>query len=395
MKKLFAIVLCLAMLVSAVAISTSAADKNSLIDVLSPYGMKPTYAPDSITTAPVVDGVVNTDEYTYVREFTNLSDPYVGKTFEDYTENYNFGGNCWPNNNVTVREYVAQDANYIYLAFEYDQDLKDFMLRFNPCQDTLYDMASSKHAQELAFDLPEGVNKDTKAASRWKEEFNTASKQDFSLLTDQDNIATPEVETDDYDGIAQRNFEADGTTFKNITAEFRFSKASMLASTKDTTDTQIQIFSYYCKGKRTEAGANIPEGSDVTLQWTVPSVAIMMDGYTSGSEYMAKFYPANTSLDHISQRAGQMFRFICFSEDPNPYVPEDESSTSETSATEATSATTKTTTAETTPEATTTVTEVTTEEVKGGCGNSIALSALAIVPVLSLGVAVVSKKKED
>ena len=119
MKKFIAIMLCLAMLVSVVVISTSAAaEKNSLIDVLAPYGVKPTYCADPVVTAPIVDGSIYDEdgnpEYTVVREFTNLTDPYAGLTFDQYQDNFNFGKNCWPNNRVTVKECVAQDSEYMH-----------------------------------------------------------------------------------------------------------------------------------------------------------------------------------------------------------------------------------------------------------------------------------------
>ncbi|MBE6531306.1 MAG: hypothetical protein E7679_04365 [Ruminococcaceae bacterium] len=426
MKKILAIMLCLAMLVSAVALTVSAAAPAdelpaslgvSVADILRPYGITPTFVADNTTTAPVMDGVVNEGEYTSKRVMSSMEDNGTTIPYE-----VNFGGGCAPSGNNSVTEYVAQDEDNIYVAFVYTENVTSVDWRYNLSQSAIYDGYGISNCGGIKISLPTDVDPDVDYVKDSADELssnghikitggggiNDDADFNFKTLKYGDNPLTPQEEPDEYDAVAKRNKE--GNTFKNVTAEFRLSKEAIMKATKDK-ETSVDSIGYYCFAER-------PGKNAIILQTFVPADPVMDGGYTSVDDFLSYNYSSEAGAYYA--RNWRMLRYICFyadtyveGQDPavmpyelllNGTASETSGTTAEDPANTTTAATTTTAEAttteaddadETTKAATTTVASTLKAPEKKGCGKSVALSALAIVPVLGLGVAVVSKKKED
>lgn len=404
MKKIIAIMLCLAMLVSVVVLSASALGSDSLgasvADSLRPFGVTPTFVDGNVSTAPVMDGVVNENEYTSVRVFEALKDNGADIPYE-----VNFGGGSAPVEGASVTEYVAQDEDNIYVAFVYTENVVTVDWRYNLSQTAIFDGFAIDNIGGIKINIPENTNyvKDSYNAEQYGDVkvsggkgINADADYSFKTLKYGDNPLTTKIEADEYDAVAQRNFE--GTAFKNVTAEFRLSKEAVMKATKEDEE-EIKSIGYYCVAERPESSGL---ENDIILQTYLPDDPLLDYGYVTASDFLAENYSDAAADDYATK--WRMVRYICFYADTYEEGQEAETMPGFTWPVQETDPATDapTTDAPETDEPETdapatdaTTVAATTAAPEKGCGNSIALSALAIVPVLGLGVAVVSKKKED
>ncbi|MBE6531114.1 MAG: hypothetical protein E7679_03345 [Ruminococcaceae bacterium] len=429
MKKFIAIMLCLAMLVSAVALTISATERDlgalgvNVADLLRPYGINPTFVSENISTAPVMDGVVNLNEYTSKRVFKAKNEDGVDLPYE-----LNFGALAEPQQGYSVTEYVAQDDENIYIAFVYTENVLSVELRYNLSQSAIFDGAGVENTGEIEIDLPIGTNyvkdgydSDTNSNVTvvGGKGINYDADFSFRALKCGDNPLTSKVEPDEYDAVAKRHFDV--YDFENVTAEFRISKEAIMSATKEN-ETEVRSIGYYCVAKR-EAFCDL---SRITLQAFLPNEPFVANGYDSSTDFLHYHY-GEAAADAYSS-SWRFLRYICFYEDtyvlgqepstmPPELFEEATSAATTTSQTSGVNQTTDNTTVSTTttqnttndlippsdgdpayrPNTTTTeqTTEQTTVPEADSCQNSLSLSALAIVQMLGLGVALVAKKKEN
>ena len=414
MKKFVAILLCVITVVSAIALSVSAANTNSLgksvADLLRPYGITPTFVPDNISTAPVMDGVVNVNEYTSKRVFAAQEED--GEYLPD---EINFGGLAAPQHGYSVTEYVAQDEENIYIAFVYTENVLSVELRYNLSQTAIFDGAGVENTGGIKINLPLGTNyardgyesnANGDVTISGGKGINADADYSFKTMKYGDNPVTENiVEPDEYDAVAVRHPDSYG--FEDVTAEFRLSKAAIMKATKEN-ESEIRSIGYYCFAKR-EAFC---DSSAITLQTFIPEEPLNTNGYDGALDFLTRNYGVAAANSYAN--SWRMLRYICFYEDT--YIPGQAASTmpadlfvTETSPTEATSDTSSTTSSTEVSSTTHTSTKTATQtantsqdavkpeviEIKLGCKNSLSLSALAIVPALGLGVALITKKKED
>jgi len=417
------------MLVSAVALTISATERDlgalgvSVADLLRPYGIKPTFVSENIATAPVMDGVVNPNEYTSKRVFKAKNEDGVDLPYE-----LNFGARAEPQQRYSVTEYVAQDEDNIYVAFVYTENVLSVELKYNLSQTAIFDGAGVENTGGIRINLPAGTDYvrdsyESLSSGAVKisggKGINDDADFSFKTLKYGDNPLTENnVEPDEYDAVAKRHF--DGYYFENVTAEFRISKEAIMKATKEN-ETEISSIGYYCIADR-EAFCNL---SRITLQTFLPSDPIMDDGYAGAVDFLSYNYGEAAANAYSS--SWRFLRYICFYEDtyvlgqepstmPPELLEEATSAATTTSQTSGVNQTTDNTTVSTTttqnttndlippsdgdpayrPNTTTTeqTTEQTTVPEADSCQNFLSLSALAIVPMLGLGVAFVVKKKE-
>jgi len=448
MKKFLAIILCLAMMVSVVAVSTFATTEPEY-DVL-----------------PVTDGEVEEDEYTNVKVYDHA--------------NY-FSANCFAEGQV-VTEYVAHDADYVYFALTYNVELKSCIIRMNGRANVKTDLAASEYIYEFQFEFGadmdtaelnlaggnfqdvEGFNKENegeaygKASKIFEGDEVVATHFEIKILKEAMKRVF-EVDSIDYfgyyaQGTTPAPYGYSGTTpLSNIVNGAKFTGNNNVDARGNWRGGSTEICSAYgldgtyflnnyrfmnfvvfgeeptthnlycpldlpetpCRCTRHAERAEVMDLTDTVNLGTLKSnyVTEMLVGppaattteasssepaQSSSEPAQSSSEPAQSSSEPAqssSEPAQSSSEPAQSSSEPaqsssEPAQSSDEPTTAEPTTAEPTTA--EPTTAATTKAATTAATTAAEEK---GCGKSIALSALAIVPVLGLGVAVVSKKKED
>ena len=375
MKKALALILCLIM-VAAVAVSTISADEGKLIDNrdVREYGpqvhMYLGDEPLTGTRIPTVDGVVAEGEYTANFQFTkadtaNHTAKYdAGKSVDGYIDNE------W------VKAYVAYGEDTLYLALvtkdvNYVVTKDGFGFNVN-----MKDGGSTTDAiSRLCFDVKQNEDGSPKVACRYFHKqtdgsWNNPASDDGSKFIE--NLKVAYNETD-----------------KTFTAELALSISAQLehwGNDNDMHDVPISWvpFTYMY-------GPSVAGGDDEVSQGN-------LWGYYTGADNTN--IKLNFTLDYpeITYWHGGWFpAMIHLCEEPEPTTAAPTTTGAPTTpAPTTTKAPTaaKTTTAAPAADATTAAPAAATTAAKGGCGSTVALSALALVPMLGAAV-VFGKKRED
>ncbi len=380
MKKALALILCLIM-VMAVAVSTVSADEYKPIDAreLQAYGQHHFYlgAPATGTAIPnVEDAKVSEGEYKEVLEFkkgdklTGFSDADAGAG--SYLDNQ------WH------KIYVSYDEENIYLGYETKDT--NFVLGKDGvawCL-SLMDKGSMPHAiGRVTYDMypnSETDISDLKITPRGGPKNDDGSWATAIPLTPDDHINA-------YSGTYDKSTQI-------LTVEAAFDIAALVEYWGN--DLPLEDIRVYLVGFAWCYGASVEGASDTVRQ------GIVWSYLPSNTDSNLKM---NFVLDYpeINYWAEFVPHIIHFCEEPEPTTP---APTTTEAPTEPPVTTTKKPTAATTTkpadngttaaptDAATTAAATTEAPKKEGCGGTIALSALALVPMLGAAV-VFGKKKED
>ena len=370
MKKALALILCLIM-VAAVAVSTISADEVALIDHrdVTAYGpQRQIYLGDepvSGTKVPTIDAKVEEGEYTADWQFTK-DDVANHTAVWDSIKSQNYMDNEY------VKAYVSYGEDTLYIALVtkdpvYKVTKDGFGINLN-----LKDGGATTDAiSRLCFDIKQNADETTKIACRYFHKqtdgsWNNPSADDGSKFVKEVKIG--------YDA-----------TTSLLTTEIALSISAQLdhwGNENEIKDARLSIvpFTYMY-------GPSVAGGDDEVSQGNLWSY------YTGADNAEIKM---NFTLDYpeISYWVGWFANIVHFCDKPAETTPAPTTTAEPTTPAPTTTkaATTKAATTVANAEATTAAT--TAAEAKKGCGSTVALSALALVPMLGAAV-VFGKKRED
>ena len=187
-----------------------------------------------------IDGVVSVGEYTSSKVYNNAND------FTNYADT-----------TVTVTEYIAHDADYVYMALVYNTDMKNADIRMNGTPAVRTGVLATESRYEFKYTF--GTNDEAK------------------LVQNKKNFAT-EFSAGTVEGFGKK---ANGTT----TVELKLSKAEMKRVFE--TDT-LDCFGYYGE-------ASTAAGKAITNAGRFRNDALTACGWGTSSAAMAAAYGLDMS----------------------------------------------------------------------------------------------------
>ena len=379
MKKTLAIILCIVMLAT-VAMASVAADEYKAIDAreLQQWGQVHHYLPAvSVTDIPVIDGVIGEDEYYYSFDFL-LDGSNQAAYLNESSATNGFTNTEW------CKCYMSFDGTTFYMAmaakdtyYVIDKDMWMINLGFT-------DGGNSRNAVErLRFDFEQDATTgEFKPGISEFFKYPDGNWEPSRGLTFDDFVTEAEFVWDDDEQIML--FEA-AWDVQRLMDEFK-------------NELDIEDARMYFNPLIRMQGGSAPGADDGPLE----------QGYVW--HYMGVVpteVKMNFTLDYPEETyyAGMFPNIVHFCEEPEPTTPAPTEATTTAATTTKAATTAKATTAKATtaagtiivagtdaPVATTAAPATTAAE--KGCGGTIALSALALVPMLGAAV-VFGKKKED
>ena len=378
MKKTLALILCFIM-VAAIAVSSIAADDYKAIDSreLQDYGQYHFYLGDPATgtAIPTVDGKVNANEYQGVLEFEN--DPSNALVYVSGGDNnHEFMDNEW------FKIYISYDEETLYFGYE--------------TKDPNFVTAKDRICHMISF-LDDGSH--VSAVGRFN--FICKANADGTVTAEMVNFRkAPDGGWNKDEKLNLDTFYKDGScSYDEATQVLTIEMAADIAACMewwgndlDLSDARLYYSAYVgCYGESVKgAGDSVFQGyvwSYLDATKDIPNLKM------------------NFVLDYpdISYWGNPMFfpHIVHFCEEPEPTTAAPTEATTTATTTTKAATTAKATTAKaTTAVATTaaaaeaTTAAATTAAAEKGCGGTIALTALALVPMLGAAV-VIGKKKEN
>lgn len=365
MKIFVAIMLCLSMMLSVVSVSSFAAEETGLATPSTP--------------TPVVDGTVNENEYS-------SSKLYSGFLQFQWTQT----------DDATITEYVSHDEEYLYLALVYDVRIFKIDLMINGSENVRYDWDSAAKYSSFTF---------LRIYSNVEVHFNPLFFGELDYLASakiQDNKTVVElkiskesmmsaygVDSVDYFGYYARAFRTPSSPDADV---IEINNGTYLGND------QMQACGFANMEYDIEYEYNLGPWYNTQL-WTLMNIVVLSDEVLP--ETPALYCPSGNYCEvEGHENRAQIFDLAdlrCFGLLPAHFVAQlrttgspDQTDPITPENTEAieTLFTTNAPTTETTTES------VSTDDIGSGCGKSIALPALAILPLLVFGVAFTVKKKE-
>ena len=378
MKKVLAIVLCLVML-AAVAVSTISADEVKKIDAreLAAYGQLHFYleaiAPSAKPNS--TDGKVSEGEYATVYEYSPTSDPLIVSVSDSTTGGYT--------DTEWVKLYMSNDGENFYVAFEvkdkaYYPDKDYFMINIGGRDAGRPLDGVSRLRYDFRGDASQGVLVNeavtTDKSHFWKNE-------DGSWMS-----PAPQFEWTDHVGDTSLAWDA---TRGILTLEVVFHIQPILdywQNEQNIEDARLYFFPIVkMRGDSAEGKADGP--LDQGYLWFYFNAV-------SNPEIKMNFTLDYPETNYWMNWEGHIIHFC---KEPDPTTPAPTTTGAPTTPAPATTkapTAAKTTTAAPAADATTAAPAAATTAAKGGCGSTVALSALALVPMLGAAV-VFGKKRED
>ncbi len=379
MKKILALALCLIM-VLAIAATTISADEVKKIDSreLAAYGQLHFYleAIEPSATPDATDGVVSEDEYSTMYEYTPKSDPLIVEVSDNTTGGYT--------DTEWVKLYMSNDGENFYVAFEvkdkaYYGGKDHFMINIGGRDAGRPLDGVSRLRYDFKGDASNGllVNEEVTVGSSnfWKNE-------DGSWMS-----PAPAWEFDDHVGDRSMSWDEERGV---LTLEVVFHTQAILdywLNEQEIEDARLYFFPI--------------------VQMHGDSAEGMADGPLAQGNlwfYFNKASDPNIKMNYVLDYPETSYwmnwegHIIHFCKEPDPTTPPPTTTAAPTEPPKTTTkAPAKTTTAAATTtaaEAAATTTVAATTEKASGCGSTVALSALALVPMLGAAV-VFGKKRED
>ncbi len=386
MKKVLALILCLIM-VAALAVSTVSADEDNPIDYreLIDYGQLHFYLGEAIAASEkpnVTDGKVSADEYVYTYEYSPASEPQIVTI--SGSETSGFYDTDW------VKLYMSHDGEKLYMAYEvkdnaYYPEKENFMINIGGRDAGSQLDAASRLRYDFGGDPTKGilVNEEVTTGSSkfWKEYPNDAWVSPAPSFEFEEHVGERSLAWDKDNGV--------------LTLEVEFNIQPMLDYWHNELEVEevrlafFPLYMMYGDSAKGAADGPIKQGE-------------LWFRFNEGLNPMIKM---DFVLDYLdsSYWLGWTGHIIHFCEEPEPTTP---APTTTEAPTEPPVTTTKKPDAATTTkpaddgttaaptDAATTAAATTEAPKKEGCGGTIALTALALVPMLGAAV-VFGKKKED
>ena len=377
MKKILALILAILMLCSAVSVAAFAEDApagdtpaDDAIDweaMYARHGIN-VYIGAATDTPPVVDGVISTAEYTFERVIPYVNLHESGSKGEIQSE---------------LKEYFAHDTNYIYIGAQFEQknDNRAYWIQWKPFND--FDIFNGN------TDLNKYYYQRVSAQVRYLATGEVTTKTDsnpnggFGWTRGCD---TPKptfgTEDDKEYRFAGTKIVDETTATYTKTIEVRIAK-SYIANVARCTLDEVRVVPYW-----TSFHANLLNCAPLSDELAVEIYENKLDAYVPGDPYTYWFLVCDEAPEGYTPVVGLPYDAPADdggNTDGGDVVPP----TTEATTTEAT-----TTAAATTTVAATT-TAAATEEEKSGCGSSLAVSALAILPTIAGGALLLKRRKED
>ena len=386
MKKVLALILAALMFATIAVSAVFAADEYPTADIrdLRLYGQDNTYLGDTpIAVAPVIDGKVDPGEYQ--EEFVISKD---GDAKWEYVNNII---------KTDIKEYYAYDADNFYVAVTVPQEAGSWMYFSVYAWDSpdsklyvprktigFYDSANESKIGTWGAKIEEPLSNGVYAVNR-----NVSiTVSDKSWREGEQIPAGTRVLSGDWSDV-NGDYDVDApcdTTAGTTTYEFKFSKKALATTFRtageDAADDIDYIGIVYMWSQKYNATSY--EEADTTRKWYPQT-----DENGDNATYV---------LDDEGLGGGWYPHFIFAYAEPE--MPETEPAETDpvTEAPSATTAapagTTAAPTAATTVAPATDAPATTEAPAKKGCGGTLTLSALAILPVIAGGV-IVARKKED
>ena len=335
MKKTLALLLAVLMLCSVVAISTSAENEVNWEAITNSLGFN-IYIGGPTDTPPVLDGVISDGEYQFERTtpLESLTGYNTGEIQSDLFEAF------------------SHDADYIYIGarFEQENNNRAYWIQWKPTN---------------TFD----VFRDNSDLSKYY--YNRVSTQ---IRYQDDGSVTNSGFTwnNDYGAAKPTVGEGDEAEYKYVAAKIVDEEAEIYTKT-----IEIRIAKSYIA---TLSGCTVEEVR-VMPYWTWFHANLCHAGKMSTDIAIAVSEADFTT--YVPSGDAMVYWFLVFDEEP------DWDSMTEAPTTEAPTTAAPTTVAATTAAATTAAAE------EGGCGSTLAISALVMVPTLAGGALLLKRRKED
>ena len=360
MKKTLALILAILMLCSVAAIATSAED--AAIDwegLYAKYGIN-VYVGAATDTPPTLDGIIATGEYTYERtiEYAALFESSPGEIQSE------------------LKEYFAHDANYIYIGAEFEQknDNRAYWIQWRPYNtfDVFRDDSNvdAYYYQRISTQI------------RYQED-GSVTNSGWGWTRPVDH-ATPTLDGDnpEYKYVAAKIIDEAAEKYTK-TIEVRISK-QYIATLSECAVSDVRVMPYW-----TWFHANLCNAAPLTTDLAVEISELDFTTYVPND--------ATTYWFLVLDEAPEGYTPVPGYQDPN--AGEDEGGdvvVTDPIVTEPATTTAAETTAATTTAAPTTAAETTAAETEAakGCGSSLTISALAMIPAIA-GGALLIKRRED
>ena len=401
MKKVLALIMA-ALMIAAMAVSMVSAsdDEYPELDVrdMRAYGQDNTYLGDTpIAIAPTVDGKVDANEYQ--QEVVISKD---GDAKWEHVNNELKGD---------IHEYYAYDADYFYVALVLPSNDARNCLAFNINAIDSPSSACYTARAQLVFYDPATMT------SSWGTDFKTGEDGEDFLVTQAGHQVTSR-------GVAI-NLGADATWREGELipggTRILLSTLSPSACTVDSKfDATAQTLTYELKISKAGLAATWRTGGEdaaddieyIGIHYIFIQEYSATNYYANGNttQVERKWYPQTTEdgenaawvLDDAGLAGGFLVHFVFAYAEPELVVPDggddagdagdDAGDAGNTPA--ATTAPKATTAAPATDAPKATDAPATTEATKKGCGGSLTVSALALLPIIAGGV-VIARKRED
>ena len=364
MKKTLALLLAVLMLCSVVAISTSAENEVNWEALTNSLGFN-IYIGGPTDTPPVLDGVISDGEYQFERTtpLESLTGYNTGEIQSDLFEAF------------------SHDADYIYIGarFEQENNNRAFWVQWHPTN--TYDIYRDNS------DLTKYYYNRISCQLRYQDD-GTTTQTDFrennscgrtmptSGPVDVDNSV-------DFLYIGAKVVDEENEIYTK-TYEIRIAKSYIATISGAASNADVRVMPYWISFH-----ANMTQGAPMT---TDAAIAISEADFTT-------YVPSGDT---------DTFWFLTFDDEPDwssmttTEAPTTEAPTTAKPATQAPTAaptaaptTEAATTAAPTTVAATTAAATTAAAEEGGCGSTLAISALVMVPTLAGGALLLKRRKED
>ncbi len=284
MKKIVSMLLCVAILLSALTLFAYAVeDKGS-------------------TQSPVIDGVVDVGEYISERVFDNTdADTGLPNTSGNHVD---FAAGGIPAAGVTITEYASEDEENIYIAFVVNQDFINADVPINGRAEAASTMAEHLNVVKFFFNLE---------STDETEGTVTGSSGRDATSTKSDGTEMRAYRASECDSIAKRN--KSGDVFQNITIEIKISKEAI----KDVCNVDsVEFIGYWllCRDMNKEyANEIVAQRKDINLCSRPLNVTKANSGFSSFQE-LTGYYVGAEEHSYYSTVGWKTLRFICFYEEP-------------------------------------------------------------------------------
>ena len=366
MKKTLALILAVLLLCSVALIATSAEEEVNWEALTNEFGLN-VYIGEATDTPPILDGVIGDGEYQFSRVHA-LEELYGYATGEIQSD---------------LEEFIGHDADYIYIGarFEQENNNRAYWIQWKPTNtfdifrdnSDLHKYYYNRVSTQIRYQDDGSV---TNNGFGWNNDYGA----DLPTVGEGDDV--------DYKYVAAKVVDEEAEIYTK-TIEVRIAK-SYIAAISGCTVEEVRVVPYF-----TWFHANVCNAGKMT---TDIAIAISEADFTtyvpSGDATIYWFLVLDEEPDSMTEATTTVASTeeqVPTTVAPTTAKPATQAPTAAPTAapTEAATTAAPTTVAATTAAATTAAAE------EGGCGSSLAISALVMVPTLAGGALLLKRRKED